>query len=250
MKDKCDKMWSEQAGTRELSPTYYISVSWLKKILKDVHGKVLEIGCGDCAKVRYFKSSDFSYVGIDYSDVAVRKAKERGYNVQKKSATSFHFREKFDYIISVDMLEHVRDDEKVIEQCRDNLKSGGKLILTTVTNQKLFGPIDVEAGHFRRYDPDSLIKLIEKNRFTIDKVYFTGFPLGRLYRGFQYFVGKDRKAGNGPRKNVKYVPKGVKLKIAYRILPLILPVFKIDNIFSSRMFGKWSRGIIIIATRT
>lgn len=247
MKDKCDTDWTqEQMKIREFSPTYYMSIQNLKRVLKKLNGRVLEIGCGGCTITQHIIKGDVDYIGTDHSDITVKAAKERGYVVYKKSATNFNFKQKFDFILSIQMLEHVKDDEKVIQQCWNNLKTGGQLILSTDTNPKLFGPLDVQAGHFRRYDPDALVRMIERNGFIIKKVYHTGFPMCRVYRRLQFLLGKKQNRDE-TKKYKKYIPEGKSLNVAMKILPFVLPLFKIDNLFSSKYFRKYSRGILIIA---
>jgi len=60
VKDKCDYVWTEEAGIREYSPTYYLSTLWLKRILKNSRGLVLDIGSGDCSKVKHFVKDNSS----------------------------------------------------------------------------------------------------------------------------------------------------------------------------------------------
>lgn len=245
MKDRCDIAWTEQERIINYSPTYYITRYWLKKILKNIKGKVLDIGCGICTKVDFLKGNkDITYLGIDHSTIAIKKAKERGFNAHVMSATKLHFKNKFDYILSIGMLEHIKEDEKVIEECRKNLKKGGKFILETTINKEMFGPMDIEAGHYRRYNPTELIKMIKKHRLKVKKVYYTGFPMVYAYRRIQSYLGK-RKGDS--YQDIKYVPKGHTEWIPW-IMPVLLPLFKVDCFFyKTRLFQKYCRGIIIVA---
>ena len=86
-------------------------------------------------------------------------------------------------VVCADVMEHVEDPEKSINEIRRSLKEGGKLILT-VPNKKFpfvydpinwvlgkFGkkvPIGLWAwGHRRLYDEESIKNLIEENGFKI-----------------------------------------------------------------------------------
>ncbi len=246
VEDKCDHVWTEEAGIREYSPTYYVSTLWLKRILKNSRGLVLDIGSGDCSKVKHFVKDNMLYVGIDHSDIAVKKARGRGYEVYKMSATNFKFKQKFDLILLIDLLEHVERDEKVIKLCGKSLKENGKLVVSVPIHQKLWGDLDVRAGHVRRYDPDELVAMLERNGLKTEKIHFSGFPLCYIYRKLQYFLGRSKVKS---KQGQKYVPKGRALKLVMSILPFILPLFRIDMLFSSNYFKEWSRGIIVVASK-
>lgn len=239
MEDKCDKVWSEQQDIREYSPTYYVSTSWVKRLLKNKGGKLLDIGCGDCSRVQHFITDRIEYSGLDHSNVAIEESRKKGFKVYKQAIESFEFGYKFDIITAIYVMEHIKDDKKVIQQCYKNLQIGGTLLIITDINMHKWGPLDVECGHVRRYNPYDIIEMVKSCGFQIEQIRYLGFPLCDLYRKLQYFLGRGKE---------KYIPKGTKLKVSLKILNLILPIFKLDMLFS-RGFIKYSRGIIILATK-
>lgn len=85
------------------------------------------------------------------------------------------FSNSIDLIFSGEMLEHVKNPERFIEELFRILKLGGKLILTTPNRKALFYRIlgfdySVCPQHISLQSYSSLIKLLKK-RFKIHKIY-------------------------------------------------------------------------------
>jgi SAM-dependent methyltransferase len=83
--------------------------------------------------------------------------------------------EKFDTVLYIDVLEHIKDDAEEIKLAADRLKPGGFLIVLSPAHQGLFTPFDAKIGHYRRYDKKSLSSLIpeqldRERLFYIDAV--------------------------------------------------------------------------------
>lgn len=82
-------------------------------------------------------------------------------------------RNKFDTIVSLDVLEHIKDDNKQIRKYHSSLKKGGHLILIVPAFQFLYSKFDKDINHFKRYNKKGIKKLIEKFKFKIIKLdYF------------------------------------------------------------------------------
>jgi SAM-dependent methyltransferase len=62
----------------------------------------------------------------------------------------------FDSIVSLNVLEHIRDDEAVLRRLGEALVPGGHLLLLVPAHQALFGRIDENVGHERRYGRGAL----------------------------------------------------------------------------------------------
>jgi SAM-dependent methyltransferase len=87
--------------------------------------------------------------------------------------------ENLDTIISFNVLEHIEDDEKVLESLYELLKTskalGPKRLITFVpAHQWAFGEMDKEFGHFRRYEASQLRALMKniEPRATVYTEYF------------------------------------------------------------------------------
>ena len=67
---------------------------------------------------------------------------------------------RFDSILYVDVLEHIKNDaQQVTDACR-RLGPTGRLIVLAPAHQWLYSPFDAAIGHHRRYSTSSLAALI------------------------------------------------------------------------------------------
>ena len=64
--------------------------------------------------------------------------------------------ERFDTIICLNVLEHVRDDGRSLAVMRALLRSGGRLLLLVPALPWIYGTLDTALGHHRRYTPREL----------------------------------------------------------------------------------------------
>jgi 2-polyprenyl-3-methyl-5-hydroxy-6-metoxy-1,4-benzoquinol methylase len=114
--------------------------AWLKKlhqyvpVEKGEGKKVLEIGCsiGSVAHMlheRGFKvwASDISEYAVNRAQKLTPKAKFLSFDIQKK----IPLKEKFDIIISFEVVEHLEYPEKGIKNMFDGLKKGGTIVIST-----------------------------------------------------------------------------------------------------------------------
>ena len=161
------KHWWYRARTRILAKV----ASTLKF---EVTPDILEIGCGTGPNLEML--SKYGRVkGLEYSDHSLEIARRTlpGIPVQKgwlpDNVDAWH--QRFDLVCSFDVLEHVADDEAALQAIKDIMKENGVLFLALPAYQWLFGPYDVEAGHYRRYDRKSAEKMLTRNGYVIR--YFT-----------------------------------------------------------------------------
>lgn len=83
------------------------------------------------------------------------------------------FTEEFDLIGAFDVLEHIEEDESVLQQIHQALKPGGGVLLTVPQHPQLWSEVDTEAFHVRRYTQDELQEKLVKQGFNI--VFTTSF---------------------------------------------------------------------------
>ena len=93
----------------------------------ELHGLVLDIGCGISSRPAYFSDDpDCTYVGVDPLVGAV----VRDFDFVQGIAERLPFADAtFDGVISATMLDHVPDPEQVLIDARRVLKTGGRLAL-------------------------------------------------------------------------------------------------------------------------
>ena len=79
---------------------------------------------------------------------------------------------KYDLIYSSNVLEHIKNDKKIVEQFYETLKKGGKVRVFLPAKMSIYSKMDEVVGHYRRYEKDSLIKLFEESGFKVNYCYY------------------------------------------------------------------------------
>jgi len=73
---------------------------------------------------------------------------------------------KYNTIIYLDVLEHIRNDKKEITKAYNALKKGGYLIINVPAFNHLYSQFDKDVGHYRRYNNKMIEKLTRKLKYT------------------------------------------------------------------------------------
>jgi len=77
----------------------------------------------------------------------------------------------FDTVICLNVIEHVEDDLKAMENIRSVLADGGAAIVLVPNGPRNFGTLDEVLGHHRRYTKQALIRLSEDSGFVVEKIF-------------------------------------------------------------------------------
>jgi glycosyltransferase involved in cell wall biosynthesis/ubiquinone/menaquinone biosynthesis C-methylase UbiE/Flp pilus assembly protein TadD len=156
-------------------PDLHSYLRW-KSIATFVHAdrSTLDIGCNvGTMTLEVARRSSARVRGIDIDEQCLRLAEERirragleNCTVEYGSATAIPFDDgTFDQILIADVLEHVIDDAKVIDECFRVLRPGGRLILNVPrpNYSRLFNPDWIRhIGHVRDgYELTDLERLLE-----------------------------------------------------------------------------------------
>jgi SAM-dependent methyltransferase len=85
------------------------------------------------------------------------------------------YREEFDVVGAFDVLEHVDEDETVIEELCAATRRGGGIIITVPQHPWLWSATDDFGGHRRRYTRSELVGKLRRRRVEI--AYMTSFMM-------------------------------------------------------------------------
>jgi SAM-dependent methyltransferase len=83
-------------------------------------------------------------------------------------------------VCAFEVLEHIEDDEAAVAEWVEMIKPGGSLLLSVPAYSRRFAPMDVMAGHFRRYDPGQLARIFTQFGLVDVTERFYSWPLGYL----------------------------------------------------------------------
>lgn len=148
--------------------------------------RILDIGCYEGTISRLIKEKNNIVVGLDISKNALKKAKRKGIICVLSYAETLPFRDSaIDAVVASEIIEHIFDTSRFLDEINRVLKKGGELILTTPNLASLSNRIrlflglqpnycEVElsecAGHIRFFTVKSLKKLLEKHAFKVEKI--------------------------------------------------------------------------------
>lgn len=153
-------------------------------IQEHVRGKkVLDVGCvaHDASKkedepwVHELIEQDAEYVkGIDILEGEVEKLKEQGHNVCYGNIQDLDLEENYDVIVMGEVIEHLTNFQGMMMSIDRNLKSEGKLVITTPNilavrcfAMELLGMDWVNDEHTCYFESSTLQQLVEKYGFTV-----------------------------------------------------------------------------------
>ena len=160
-----------------------------KKILPLSKIKILDIGCGGGLIAEPMTRLGASVTGIDASEKNIKIAKAHlqknklKINYKCASPENFVYKEKFDVILNLEIIEHVEDIELFIKKSSRLLKKGGLMYIATINKtlkSYLFAIIGAEyilrwlpigTHDWEKFvEPSKLISLVEKNSLKLNKI--------------------------------------------------------------------------------
>lgn len=102
--------------------------------------------------------------------------KKKYKNIKKVKILEKIPKNKYDLILAADVVEHIKDDKKIINSFLSHLNEKGYVLITVPAFKFLFSSKDIALKHFRRYDKNNLFKLF-KNKYLVKKLSYFNFFL-------------------------------------------------------------------------
>ena len=139
---------------------------------------VLDLGSGTGAVLAELQAR-YQAVGMDFSPHALAFSRERGLKLLVGGdAEACPFADaSFDAVVTLDTLEHVRNDAKAVSEIYRILRPGGVLIMNVPAFRWLWGPHDVALMHFRRYTKPQVCALLRSAGLDVKRASYSVFLL-------------------------------------------------------------------------
>jgi len=121
--------------------------------------RVLEVGCGTGNVLRHLEEicTGGSVVGMDLFDEGFQFARQRSQcSLVQGDARRPPFQCRFHLVGMFDVIEHVPDDESLLNDAYRLLAPGGVLLVTVPAHMSLWSYFDEASNHCRRYEFDEL----------------------------------------------------------------------------------------------
>jgi len=147
-----------------LHPQWFVyknKQKYYKKIVKNISGRILDIGCADQI-IRQYLPPDSDYIGLDYYLTATEWYKTNP-NIFG-DAQQLPFTEQcVDCVLLLDVLEHIADPHRCLSEISRVLKNGGIFVLQV----PFLYPIHDAPLDFQRWTSYGLFHLVKKNGFVV-----------------------------------------------------------------------------------
>ena len=156
------------------------------EIKKYIKKSVLEVGAGIGSFTSNYMhlSKNITLTELDQNNFESIKEKfaDKKFSIYKKKTVEL--KKKYNTIMYLNVLEHIKKDIKEIEISISKLKKNGYLIILVPAHSKLYSKFDKAIGHHKRYDLN-FFKNLKIKKIKLEKLYFldlTGY--------FLYYINK------------------------------------------------------------
>lgn len=182
------KNYSLTSGERQIAETlegiradhlnrYNLAIDFLKRSAYEKLQNGADIFCGN-GYGSYMLSNAFStlkLLSIDGSEDAIKLAKDfyqTGKIEFKQKFFPFKLKKKFfDFIISLESIEHIQNDELFLKTLINGLKRNGFLIISTPNSIKQDLIKNPNPFHCRHYTNTEIVKIFKQNNLEVIEMY-------------------------------------------------------------------------------
>jgi SAM-dependent methyltransferase len=149
-------------------------------VVRELGQRVVEVGCGIGNFTALLLDREL-VVALDREEACVANLRERfpgrgNLRTLVCDARTAAFRDlaryRPDSLVCVNVLEHIEYDLAALRAMAEILVPGGVIVLLVPAFEALYGPIDRNLGHCRRYRRRSLVKLAQAAGLEIRKLHY------------------------------------------------------------------------------
>lgn len=134
---------------------------------------VLDIGCGPGNMLDFLRGWG-NVMGTDLYSSALSYCRSRGYHglFTSKAEQLAVKNGTFDFVMALDVIEHIDNDVKALEELYRIINKGGRLCLTVPAFMLLWGDHDEMYGHKRRYTVNEISSKVKKAGFIVERATY------------------------------------------------------------------------------
>jgi len=210
--------------------------SWMySQIAPFVESPVLEIGSGigNISKCCLADGHSLTMTDIrsEYIDFLKDAFSERTEDILQLDLVDEHFDQnyssyigRFKTVFALNVIEHIEDDNRAIQNATKLLCDGGKLIILVPAHAILYNKLDSNLFHFKRYGFRDLNKLMETSPLKLETIKgFNGLGIaawvyGGLFSRKGVIAGGDMKFYNRLVPIAKWVDKITFFKLGLSLI--------------------------------
>lgn len=158
--------------------------AWQNRLVrKELGSRVLEVGCGLGNFTGTILDRE-AVIAVDVEPQCIQRLKRRYQDRANLHAfvcdvLDPEFREvarlRPDSCVCLNVLEHIEDDAAALQAMASVLVSGGAIVLLLPAFPSLYGPIDRNLGHYRRYSRGAIHSLAVRTGLRLRKSHYANF---------------------------------------------------------------------------
>ncbi len=164
-----------------------------------------DIGCGIGSFAEFFKGRDLTYVGFEPDNDLAEEFKRlhAGANIRlavngdictPKAAAEIKAA-GLDTILCINVLEHIKDDERALFNITDGIGRGGHICIIVPVFMFLYGSLDSLDGHHRRYSKKKMLSMVKNLKVDVVECYYMNL-LGALGWFLKAKIMKEKRQGD------------------------------------------------------
>lgn len=184
------------------APRYF---DWQARLVKPHLGRrVVEVGCGTGNFTGHLLESEF-VIALDVEPACVAQVRSRFAGqghlhtlVASPGAAEFAALARFmpDCCVCLNVLEHIEDDLSALISMASLLQSRGSIILLIPAFPALYGPIDRNLGHYRRYTRKGVRTLAKRAGLSVRSLsYMNCVGVAAWWANARIFKREAQSAG-------------------------------------------------------
>lgn len=193
--------------------------------------RVLDFGAGSGTYADMLAERDITPDCLEPDKDLQEALRSRGYRVVDLDGTTTETAQ-YDVIYTLNVLEHIKNDQEAAEQLAALLRPGGRLVVYVPALEILFTAMDVKVEHYRRYRRAQLNRILRNAGLDIVASRYCD-PIGFFATLAYKIMGRSDGTIN---------PRALKLydRAAF-------PLSRALHGVTGRLFGK---NVLVVATKT
>lgn len=192
-------------------------------------GRTIDFGAGNGEFATPLTMAGFDLSAVEPDSALQRRL--RGNGVHVVAGPHELPDSSFDYVYSLNVLEHIQDDVAALRDLHVKLIPRGTLLLYVPAFPILYASMDAKVGHVRRYTRRTLVACVTAAGFRVERIRYVdsiGFFAALLFK----FVGRNEGNIN---------PTALRLYDR-----LIFPLSRVFDLFTHRWLGK---NLLLLASK-